>query len=191
MTTKGIYSAVFAILILGVVAYSSSLIQSKADPLPSYGSPIITTVAHTGDIEVTGTLANLTTSPQVVLTTPEASYDGNSVVVDFSLEYVNEIPDPTQASNGIGFDLYEDGTDTAHHLERLALFGGHANGTAPLFGPVFTHTILDGAATPTAGMHVFYLVVWRWQPAGDGYLRAGDSSYGGVAQPMRLTISHT
>lgn len=154
-------------------------------------SALPVTVTHTGDIQVTGTLANFLTSPQTILTTPAATYDGSPVRVTLDIEYVNEIPDPALYSNGIGFELYEDGV----HLERMTIFGGHGNSAAPPVGPVYLAITLDGASgtapAPTAGTHTFSVSVWKWNPfPADGYLRGGDNSSSPYAQPLRLSVSY-
>lgn len=134
----------------------------------------IATATFGQDLRVSAVLNG---APQLILTTPAADYTGGPVVVTFSVQYVNMIPDPTSTSNGIGFDLYMDG----EFVERIGLFGTHVNHN--LFAPINLTDVLDGARAPAPGQHTFSLGLWKWQPGGDGYLR-GD---GGMA--MRLSVS--
>lgn len=152
------------------------------------------TATHTGDIQVTSCytpIPSCPNPPQTILTTPTATFDGGPVRVELMIEYLNQIPDPTTVSNGIFFDLYEDGL----YVERLTLMGEHnitPAMTLPIFGPVYVSTILDGAPgtppAPTAGSHVFSVKVFKWSPGADGYLRMGDNTLG-LPQPGRLTIT--
>lgn len=159
-------------------------VAAVSAPSPSF----LTTVTHTGDVQVTATFGQPTA--QIVLTTDPVAVDGLPVEVTFTLEYVNQIPDAAATANGIGFDLYEDG----RYIERMGLIGEHnltPAMTIPLFTPVTLDSILDGAKTPSVGTHTFSLGVWKWQPHADGYLRAGDDAAGpGSAKPMRLTVRY-
>ena len=161
------------------VAPAHAMPAATVMPTATATAPTTVTVTETGDIRVTGS----PTAPQTILTTATTTCSGAPVTIDFGVEYVNMIPDTSVGSNGIGFELYEDGI----HIERLTLFGNHNSGLNQ-FGPVYVHIILDAAQTPTAGSHVFSVGAWKWAPNGDGYLRTGDVE-GLFAQPMRLTVS--
>jgi len=170
---------------LAIVAIAMSMVAlAGCAGTATASTTAATTTAATTSLPVTATLYGdqrvtaTSNTAQTLVTTAPTVFDGTPVVVDFGVEYVNMIPDATQGSNGIGFYLFEDGT----YIQRLTLFGNHNSGLNQ-FGPVFVHTILDGAETPTAGTHVFSVTVTKWQPTQDGYLRAADG------QPIRLTVS--
>lgn len=175
---------VAAVLLVGCGTATQHGVGSSA---PAYASPVIDTVTHTGDVQVTGSR----TASQTILTTPSETYNGSPVEVDFDVQYCNMIPDAASTSNGIGFDLYEDGK----MVERMGLFGEHNLTPAmamPMFAPINLSDVLDGAKTPTAGQHTFSVEVWKWSPNGDGYLRAGDDNAPEtvVPKPMRLTVKY-
>lgn len=160
--------------------------NSRVVPAAAAQSNLITTVTHVGDIQVGGPGAP---NPQFILTTAPTTFDGSAIDIRLTIEYVNEIPDPTTTSNGIGFMLYEDGK----YVMQLALVGAHLANSPPLFSHLDASTVIDGspgtAAAPT-GSHVFAISVYKWSPNGDGYLRGGDAPPGGTPNPIRLTITY-
>lgn len=180
-------------LIVGMMMLLGFVAPSGADPVPELGAGV--TVSHTspppgGSIQVTACLVATPTCPggyQTVLSTPARHYDGSVVTVTYTLEYLNYIPDQAQSSNGIGFELYEDGV----RLERMGLYGSHQFNQDPMFGPITLISTLDGPETPPAGVHTLSIRVWKWQEHGDGYLRDGDApDAGGIAKPQRLTVRY-
>lgn len=132
----------------------------------------------------TATLQVTSTSPQIILTTPSADYDGSPVKITFSADYVNFLPDQNQSSNGIRFVLYEDGSP----LSALGFYGSHGYGSGYRFGPIELTDVLDGARTPTEGEHTFSVAVFKWASGSDGYLVANDGQ-AARSKPMRLSVN--
>lgn len=146
--------------------------QTTAAPVSS----LIATTTQDHDTQITGSIA----APQIILTTPAAVFDGGPVRVSLTAEYANMIPDPTSDLNGLGFELYVDGS----YICRLGLFGSHSQ--VSMFGPVNISAILDEASAIPAGTHTISIGAWRWSPGGDGYLKASDG--GAPAVPIRLAV---
>ena len=133
------------------------------------------------DVQVTGS----PTAPQVLLTTPLTMFDGGPVVVDFSCEYVNHIPDITTQLNAIAFDLLIDGV----RMERMTMYGNH--GDLNHFGPIVLRDWLDVAPRMIpAGMHTVGIGVWKWTATQDGYIVNSPGYNGnGWGMPIRLTVT--
>ncbi|HEY5160788.1 MAG TPA: hypothetical protein VII83_06910 [Gaiellaceae bacterium] len=147
---------------------------------PRWQSAEIAHAAGYERIRITGSPS----APQTILALPKAWYDGRAVKFEFSVEYVNLIPDPSDPNNGIAFVLYKDGTP----LSRIGFYGAHNTGLNQ-FAPLTLRDVLEGKRAPSRGRHTFSLRVYKWAPAQDGYLIAGDGNLGGD-MPMRLSVSH-
>lgn len=166
-----------ATLLLGGCAVQDATATTPAPGATPATSSLIAYASEPSDLQVTGSIA----SPQVILTTQPAYFDGGPVRVDFDAEYANMIPDPASQLNGIGFELYVDGVI----CERIGLFGSHSQ--VSLFGPIDLTDVLVGTRAPTAGTHTISIGVWKWSASGDGYLK----STSGVTKTMPVQVTVT
>lgn len=156
--------------------------------LTGTGVAVVTSLPSTQEIaHAVGTthlrISALPSDPQTILTLPAAQYNGSPVVIHLSIDYINFIPDGT-ASCGIGFVLY----DADNPVAIIGLFGAHYS-IQNQFAPIELSDVLEGARTPTAGVHTFSVRVWKWSPSQDGYIVAG-TGINGDHKPMRLSAAY-
>lgn len=162
--------------VIGGAAVAVALRPESASASETQSSSIIASAQLNDDVHITGSIA----SPQIILTTPAAAFDGSPVRLDFDDEYANMIPDPSSSLNGLGFEVYIDGV----HLTRLGLFGSHSQ--TSLFGPIDLTAFLDGPLAIPAGTHTVSIGVWPWSAGGDGYLKASTNA---PAVPVRVPLT--